>query len=131
MKKYNSFQRISNIVNRAIEEFGMEYDAQDSLDELYSQACNMISDNIDYDRIEECEMTNHHSHLYWDDGMGYVLEADGEFIGSSQEHNTWYRKQDDGSFVEIDWFEADVENDYVYCHNTFDGEGQLVFLVCK
>lgn len=130
-KNYSNFQRITNIINRAIEEFGMEYDMQDTLDELYDRACNVISDNIGYDRIEECEMSNHHSHLTWNDGMGFYLEADGEFISGSAQRNIWRRKQADGSFVKIDWFKADSENDYVECYNAFDSEGQFVLLVCK
>ena len=131
MKKYNNFQRMTNLINRAVEEFDFEVDEQDSLQTIYDDACNVLTDNIDYDRIEECEMSNHHSNLCWSDGMGYDLQASGEFISGKAEGCRWMRKQEDGSFKDIDWFEADTENDYVVCHFDFDSEGQLVCLVCK
>lgn len=131
MKKYNEFQRMVNIINRGVEEFGYEFDLTTPFEDVYSGACDCITENTDYDRIEECEMSNYHQHLSWSDGMGYDLEADGDFIsGSSQaKDHTWARK-DKGGFTEIDWTEA-TDDDYKFCHTVLDSKGSLVQLVCK
>ena len=122
-------KRIFNIIKRASDDFGMEVDMQDSLQDIFDNACNAITDAIDYDYVSECERGRHYDHITWDDGMGYMLEADGEFISSDDSKNTYFRKDEKGEFHEIEWFEHN-ENDYILMEHDFDTNGQRVALVC-
>lgn len=129
MKKYNFIQRVSNIITRA-EEYGYTLDSANDLDTIIGEAEDILTDNIDYDRIEAIEMGNHYTHYFYTDDMGYTKEADGEFIGEAS-RNRWFKKMPDNSFRDIDWFEADYENDYVFVDKVIDSEGMVVMLVTK
>ena len=80
-------KRTLNIISRAVEDFGMEFDLNDSVQDVLDQAMNLIEKNVEYDYISECECSNHWDHINWNDGMGFDLQADGEFISGQDRFN--------------------------------------------
>ena len=58
METYTTIQRVFNIINRASEEFEMPVKLEDELQNILADAENLILDSIDYDRMEECEISN-------------------------------------------------------------------------
>lgn len=123
-------KRTLNIISRAINDFGLEVDMNDSMQEVLDQAMNTIEDAVEYDYISECERSRHWDHISWNDGKGFDLEADGEFISSDDRHNHYYRKDDKGGFSEIAWYDH-ADNDYVMVHTVIDTDGMKAALVCK
>ena len=120
-------KRVFNIIERAINEFDMDVDMSDSLQDIFDQAQNTIDDNVEYDYISECESSNHHEHISWSDDKGFSYEADGQFLNGDERHNTYFRKGN-GKYEKIAWFEHD-ENDYVLMDYVIDTDGQKVALV--
>ena len=120
-------QRVFNIIERAINEFDMDVDMSDSLQNIFDQAQNTIDDNVEYDYISECESSNYHEHISWSDDKGFSYEADGQFLSGDERHNTYFRKGN-GEYEKIAWFEHD-ENDYVLMDYVIDTDGQKVALV--
>lgn len=133
-KQYSYNERIFNIINRAVKDFGYEFEVEDSLQEIWDGAEDCIRQNVDYDRIEECEFDwgGHWQHLTWTDDMGYVTDKTGEFTSGEQRDMTWLRYDEEKrEFTPIEWFRADTEKDYVVVDYDIDSEGQLVCLVTK
>ncbi len=106
-------KRVFNIIERAINEFDMDVDMSDSLQDIFDQAQNTIDDNVEYDYISECESSNHHEHISWSGDEG---------------HNTYFRYKCNGEYEKIAWFEHD-EKDYVLMDYVIDTDGQKVALV--
>jgi hypothetical protein len=121
-------KRVFNIIERAINEFDMDVDMSDSLQDIFDQAQNTIDDNVEYDYISECESSKHHEHISWSDDNGFSYEADGQFLSGDDRHNTYFRYNGNGEYEKIDWFEHD-ENDYVLMDYVIDTDGQKVALV--
>ena len=121
-------KRVFNIIERAINEFDMDVDMSDSLQDIFDQAQNTIDDNVEYDYISECESSNHHEHISWSDDKGFSYEADGQFLSGDDRHNTYFRYKCNGEYEKIAWFEHD-ENDYVLMDYVIDTDGQKVALV--
>lgn len=121
-------KRVFNIIERAINEFDMDVDMSDSLQDIFDQAQDTIYDNVEYDYISECESSNYHEHISWSDDKGFSYEADGQFLSSDDSHNTYFRYKGNGEYEKIDWFEHD-ENDYVLMDYAIDTDGQKVALV--
>lgn len=121
--------RAFNIIERAANEFGYEYDMNDSLQDILDEAMNVIEDNVEYDRLEVCERSAHYDHVSWSDGKGFDYEADGEFI-SSDDRNNEYVRESNGGYIGIDWFEHTAD-DYVVMCTVIDTDGQKVGLICK
>lgn len=91
--------RAFNIIQRAATDFGMEVYLSDKIGDAYESAKNVIDDNVDYDMIRTCEMSNHFSHLSWQDPSlldGQSLEVDGEFISQDHQHNRYFILTDNG-----------------------------------
>ena len=120
-------KRVFNIIKRAINEFDMDVDMSDSLQDIFDQAKNTIDDNVEYDYISECESSNHHEHISWSDDKGFSYEADGQFLSGDERHNTYFRKGN-GEYEKIAWFEHD-EKDFVLMDYVIDTDGQKVALV--
>lgn len=92
-------QRALNIIQRAATDFNMEVHLSDKIGDAYESAMNIIDDNVDYDMIRTCEMSNHFSHLSWQDSSlfdGKSLEVDGEFISQDHQHNRYFILTDNG-----------------------------------
>ena len=121
--------RVINIIGRAINDFGLEVDMNDSMQDVLDQAMNAIENAVEYDYISECERNRHWNHISWNDGNGFDLEADGEFISSDERHNVYYRYEN-GEYRKIDWWEQ-KEDDYVMVYDVIDSNGQRVGLVAK
>ena len=121
-------RRVLNIIERAINEFGMEVDMSDSMESVFCQAMNTIESNVDYDYISECESSNHHEHISWSDGKGFCYENDGQFLSGNDRNNTYFRYKGNGEYERIDWFDHD-ENDYVLMDYVLDTDGKRVALV--
>ena len=121
-------KRVLNIIERAVNDFGMEVNMEKSLQDTFDMAQNKIDWCVEYDRIEVCETSNHHQHIRWDDGKGFFYEADGEFLSSDDRHNTFFRYKGNGEYEKIDWFDQ-TENDYVLMDYVIDTDGQKVALV--
>lgn len=121
-------RRVLNIIERAINEFGMEVDMSDSMESVFCQAMNTIESNVDYDYISECESSNHHEHISWSDDKGFSYECDGQFLSGNDRNNTYFRYKGNGEFEKIDWFDHD-ENDYVLMDYVLDTNGNRVALV--
>ena len=133
-KQYSYNERIFNIINRAVKDFGYEFQVEDSLQDIWDGAEDCIRHSIDYDRIEECEFDwgGHWQHLIWADDMGYVADKTGEFTSGEQKDMTWLRYDEEKrEFTPIEWFRADTEKDYVVVDYDIDSEGKLVCLVTK
>lgn len=131
-KTYSDVQRVLNIINRAHEEFGMEVDLTKELQDIYSQATDLLLDSVDYDRIDECEISNTHKHIWWTDGMGFDYECDGDFFGAHADMLNWYRKNEQGEFYEINYTDADLwSTDYVEVGRVLDSKGDVVLLLAK
>lgn len=122
-------KRTLNIISRAIEDFGLEVDMNDSVQDVLDQAINLIEDNVEYDYISECERSNHWGHISWNDGKGFSLEADGEFISSEDRFNHYYRYEN-GEYHKIAWYDH-TDDDYVAVYDVIDTNGQRALLVCK
>ena len=123
-------KRTLNIISRAINDFGLEVDMNDSMQDILDQAMNAIEDAVEYDYISECERSRHWDHISWNDGKGFDLEADGEFISSDDRHNRYFRKDDKGGFSEIAWYDH-TDDDYVLMDMELDTDGMKAALVCK
>lgn len=123
-------KRTLNIISRAINDFGLEVDMNDTMQEVLDQAMNTIEDAVEYDYISECERGTHYDHISWSDGKGFDLEADGEFISSDDRHNRYFRKDDKGGFSEITWYDHTAD-DYVMVHTVIDTDGRRALLVAK
>lgn len=121
-------KRVFNTIERAINEFNMDVDMSDNLQDIFDQAQDTIYDNVEYDYISECESSNYHEHISWSDDNGFSYEADGQFLSSDDSHNTYFRYKGNGEYEKIDWFEHD-ENDYVLMDTVIDTDGQKVALV--
>ena len=121
-------KRVLNIIERAVSEFGMDVDMSDSMEDVFCNAMNTIEANVEYERIDVCDTSNHHEHVSWSDGKGYHYEADGFFISSDDRNNTYFRYKGNGEYEKIDWFEHD-ENDYVLMDVVLDTDGERVALV--
>lgn len=120
--------RTLNIIRRAID-LGLQVDMNDSMQEVRDKAMNTIEDAVEFDYISECERSRHWDHISWNDGKGFDLEADGEFISSDERHNKYYRYEE-GEYKEIDWFDH-TDDDYVMVYDVLDTDGQRVRLVAK
>lgn len=121
--------RVFNTIERAINDFGLEVDMSDSLQDIFDQAMNAIENAVEYDYISECERNRHWNHISWYDGNGFYLEVDGEFISSDERHNLYYRYEN-GKYREIEWYEH-TNNDFVMVHDVIDSNGLRVRLVAK
>ena len=131
--QYSYNERMFNIINRAVKEFGYEFDVDDTLQEIWDGAENCLQHNIKYDRIEECEFDwkGRSQHLFWSDDMGYTTDQTGDIITGEQRDWTWFRWDDDKrEYVQIEWFNA-TEDDYVLADYQIDSEGQVVCLIAK
>ena len=121
--------RVINIISRAINDFGLEVDMNDSMQDILDQAMNAIEDAVEYDYISECERNRHWNHISWNDGNGFDLEADGEFVSSDERFNVYYRYEN-GHYRKIEWYEQTGE-DYVMVYDVIDSNGKRVILVAK
>lgn len=131
METYTTIQRIFNIINRASEEFEMPVKLEDELQNILADAENTIMRFVDYDRIDECEISNSHKHIWWTDGMGFAYECDGDFFGAHADMLNWYRKDEQGKFNEIDYIDANWDTDYVEVDRVLDSKGDVVLLLAK
>lgn len=122
--------RFFNIIQRAENDFGYKYDLDDTLQDILNGAENAITEAAGCDRIEVCERGSHYNHISWNDGKGYQYEADGEFISSDDSKNAYFRRDENGEFCKVEWYEHNGE-DYVLMDTVIDTEGQLVWLVCQ
>ena len=122
-------KRTLNIIERAINDFDLEVDMNDTMQDIFDQAMNAIEDAVEYDYISECERSSHWDHISWNDGEGFDLEADGEFISGDERRNVYYRYEN-GEYLEIDWFDH-TDDDYVMVYDVIDTDGQRVRLVAK
>ena len=122
-------KRTLNIIERAINDFGLEVDMNDSLQNILDQAMNAIEKFVEYDYISECERSRHWDHISWNDMMGFDLEADGEFI-SGYEHDNRYYRYENGEYREIEWYDH-TDDDYVMVYDVIDTDGLRVRLVAK
>lgn len=122
--------RIFNIIERAEKDFGYTYDMEDTLQDILDQAENTIRENVEYDRIDVCERGRHYDSIDWTDGKGYVLNACGEFISTDDSKNTYFRRDENGKFHKIEWFEH-TEDDYILMDYDIDTDGQLVALISQ
>lgn len=119
-------KRTLNIIERAINDFGLEVDMNDSMQDILDQAMNAIEDAVEYDYISECEVSG--GHLSWNDGKGFQLEADGQFMADDREFWSCYRKNDNGEYEKINWYEA-KEGDFVAAYDVIDSDGLRALLV--
>ena len=122
-------ERTFNIIERAISDFSLEIDMNDSMQDIFDAAQNAIENGTEYDYISECERSRHYDHISWSDGMGFSYEPDGQFISGGDRNNRYFRYEN-GEYHEIEWFEHD-ENDYVLMDYVLDSDGQKVALVCR
>jgi len=121
-------KRVFNTIERVINEFDMEVDMSDSLQDIFDQAQNVITYQVAYDYISECESSNHHEHISWNDDKGFSYEADGQFLSSDDSHNTYFRRNENGEYEKIGWFDHN-DNDYVLMDTVIDTDGRKVALV--
>lgn len=122
-------KRVINIIERAINDFGLEVNMNDSMQDILDQAMNAIENAVEYDYISECERNRHWNHISWNDDNGFYLEADGEFISSDERYNVYYRYEN-GEYRKIEWWEH-TDNDYVMVYDVIDSNGKRVILVAK
>lgn len=122
-------KRTLNIISRAINDFGLEVDMNDSMQDVLDQAMNTIEDMVECDYISECERSAHWDHISWNDGKGFDLEADGEFI-SSDDRNNHYFRYENGEYKAIDWYDH-TDDDYVMVYDVIDTDGRRAVLVAK
>lgn len=117
--------RVINTIGRAVREFGFKADMNECIDDVFADAMECIEDHVNFDYISECEVSG--GHLSWDDGNGFNLEADGEFISSDERLNVYYRYEN-GEYRKIEWYEA-KKGDYVVVYDVIDSDGQRALLV--
>lgn len=129
IKNIDIMKRTLNIIERAIEDFGLEVDMNDSMQDILDQAMNAIEDAVEYDYISECERNGHWDHISWNDGVGFELEADGQFL-SSYEHDNKYYRYENGEYHQIPWYEH-TDDDYVAVYDVLDTHGKRALLVAK
>jgi hypothetical protein len=122
-------KRVLNIIERAVREFEMNINMNDSLQDIFDEAQNIIEDNVAYDYIDECERNRHFDHISWSDGKGFSVEADGEFISKEEDFNTFYRHEN-GEFNQIPYYDH-TDDDYVTVYDVLDTDGNRVRLVAK
>lgn len=128
--KTKTMKRIFNIISRAIDEFGLTIDMDDTLQEIFDKAYNAIWEKTEYDYVSECERGSHYDFISWEDGHGYTHNASGEFISSDDKKNAYFRKNDKGEFNKIEWFDH-TDDDYILMDYEIDTNGRKVALVCK
>ena len=121
-------KRTLNIIERAVNDFGLEVDMNDTMQDILDQAMNAIEDAVEYDYISECEVSG--GHLSWSDGKGFQLDADGQFMADDREFWSCYRKNDNGEYEKIEWYEA-KEGDYVVVYDVIDSDGLRALLVLE
>lgn len=126
---FDIMKRTLNIIERAIEDFGLEVDMNYSMQDVLDQAMNAIEDAVEYDYISECERSRHWDHISWSDGNGFNLEADGEFISGNERSNKYYRYEN-GEYHQIPWYEHTAD-DYVAVYDVLDTYGKRALLVAK
>lgn len=124
-------KRVFNTIERAANDFGFEVNMQKSLDEIFGDAQEAISNGTEYDYISEADRNDRFDHISWQDGQGFELEADGEFISREEDFNTYYRWNNDKRVYEkIAWHEH-TSDDYVQAYDCIDTDGMKVLLVCR
>ncbi len=121
--------RVLNIIKRAVNEFDLHFNLEDTIEDVFCEAQNAIEDNVDYDGIAICERNNHYTHVSWSDGKDFDYDADGEFISTDDRYNRYFRNVD-GTWTEVEWFEYD-ENDYILMDFVLDTDGNKIALVAK
>ena len=124
--------RAFNIIQRAATDFDMEVYLSDKIGDAYESATNVIGNNVDYDMIRTCEMSNHFSHLSWQDPSlfdGQSLEVDGEFISQDHQHNRYFILTDNG-WQEITYHDAcKFGVGFVAVHSVINDFGRKILLV--
>lgn len=118
--------RVINTIGRAVREFGFKADMNERIDDVFADAMECIEDHVNFDYISECVVSG--GHLSWDDGKGFQLEADGQFTADDYELGTYYRKNEQGEYEMIKWYEA-KEGDYVEVYDVIDSDGRRALLV--
>ena len=118
--------RVINTIARAVREFGFAAEMNASVDDVFADAMECIEDAVEYDYISECEVSG--GHLSWNDGKGFLLDVDGQFMADDREFWSCYRKNDNGEYEKIEWYEA-KEGDYVIVYDVIDSDGLRALLV--
>ena len=132
----NKVLRNLAMIKRAVEEFDMDVDSYDSLDEISEDAWNVIYDKVEYDRIDtDAELHQRRccgggQYLSWNDGKGYDFWSDGEII--NYDCLQWWRFDEaTGEYHTIKDYEANEEEDFIETDTVIDSEGQKVLLLVK
>lgn len=120
--------RMAATIERAVREFGFEVDSNVCTDEVFADAIECIEDHVRFDYISECKLSG--GHLGWNDGKGFQLEADGQFMANDCELWECYRKNEQGAYEKINWYEA-KEGDFVAVYDVIDSDGLRALLVWK
>lgn len=122
-------ERMLNIINRAVKEFDFKLDVENPFIDEFQEAEDYLLEEVDYDRIETVKLNRHNTNLYYNDGMGFEYECDGDFFGAESSKMNWWRDLGKGKFQHIEWFEADAEKDFIEVDRVVDSEGKVVLLV--
>jgi hypothetical protein len=120
--------RMAGTIGRAVREFGFEINPNVCMDELFADAIECIEGHVSFDYISECEVSG--GHLSWNDGKGFQLEADGQFIADDREFSECYRKNEQGEYEKIAWYDT-KEGDFVRAYDAIDSDGVRALLVWK
>lgn len=131
-------QRVLNIIERASTEYDMQVDFYDTFEEACTHAEQIIDEQVDFDIVEVCDMSNHFRHLsYQNDDLfaGKELEVDGEFICSNERNNRYFWRDGDNvtnpvRWLEVPYYEVRESGDYfVAVHTVINDFGKKLLLV--
>lgn len=118
--------RVINTIGRAVREFGFKAGMNERIDDIFADAMEYIESHVNFDYISECVVSG--GHLSWNDGKEFQLEADGQFMADDCQFRTYYRKNEQGEYKKIKWYEA-KEGDYVEVYDVIDSDGRRALLV--
>lgn len=117
-----------SIIDRAVNEFGLEIDEADSLSEMSLEAEKVLFDNVIYDDIEECDFSNGlHQHYLYIDEKGVCYESDGEIVNFDRFRNgeryayNYEKKQ----------FEENKEGEYFAVDTIVDSNAKVIKLIAE
>lgn len=124
-------KRALNILKRAVEDFNYEFKYEQTIEDVIDQAINCIEDNVDYDYVDFCEVSNHYQHYSWNDGCGLSIEMSGQLISSEDRANKYYRFNfETYKFDEIPWYQHS-DDDYIVIDRVVNTFGKVALLLSR
>lgn len=124
-------KRALNILKRAVEDFNFSFKYEQTIEDVIDDAINCIQDNIDFDYVDFCEVSNHYQHYSWDDGCGYSIEMSGQLISPDDRANKYFRYNfETNKYEQIPWYKH-TDDDYIAIDLVVNTFGKVALLLSR